>query len=87
MPENLRASGRTLTSRSLAGRCRFAETACIPIIERQRIEGLCGLPLDPYEDQPGPIRLQGDHGPVEYRHVKVIPLSLRFRLEQLLITS
>lgn len=47
------------------------------IIDRREIEGLCGLPLDPHEDQPGPIWLQGDHGPVEYRNVVVIPLVRR----------
>lgn len=39
------------------------------VIDRRLIEGLCGLPLDLHEDKPGPLWLQGDHGPVEYRNV------------------
>lgn len=45
------------------------------VIDRQVIEGLCGLPLDPHEDKPGPLWLQGDHGPVEYRNVTVAQLT------------
>jgi hypothetical protein len=44
------------------------------VIERGRIEGLSGLALDPHEERPGPISLQGDHGPVEFRNVVVTPL-------------
>ncbi len=47
------------------------------VIDRQVIEGLCGLPLDPDEDTPGPLWLQGDHGPVEYRNLTVTPLRRR----------
>lgn len=47
------------------------------VIDRARIEGLCGLALDPWEERPGPIALQGDHGPVEFRNVVVTPLVRR----------
>jgi len=47
------------------------------VIDRQGIEGLCGLPLDPDEDKPGPLWLQGDHGPVEYRSLTIAPLRRR----------
>jgi hypothetical protein len=47
------------------------------VIDRQTIEGLCGLALDPREERPGPIALQGDHGGVEFRNVVVTPLTRR----------
>lgn len=47
------------------------------VMDRQTIEGLCGLALNPNEDQPGPVALQGDHGPVEFRNVVLTPLRPR----------
>jgi hypothetical protein len=44
------------------------------VIDRARIAGLCGLALDPWEERPGPVALQGDHGPVEFRNVILTPL-------------
>jgi hypothetical protein len=46
----------------------------VKIIDRRRIDGPCGLTLDGYEDQPGPIVLQGDHGPVQFRNLRVVTL-------------
>lgn len=46
----------------------------VKTIDRQQIDGLCGLATDPWEDRPGPISLQGDHGPVEFRNLIVTPL-------------
>jgi hypothetical protein len=45
------------------------------IIDRQEIEGLTAMATDPHEDQPGPLTLQGDHGPVEFRKITVTPLT------------
>ncbi len=47
----------------------------VRVIDRERIEGLSGLALDPYEERPGPIAFQGDHGMVEFRNVVVTPLT------------
>ncbi len=44
------------------------------IIDRQSIDGLTAIAIDANEDQPGPIVLQGDHGVVEFRNVRVTPL-------------
>ncbi len=44
------------------------------IIDRKAIDGLTAIAIDPNEDAPGPIVLQGDHGPVEFRKVIVTPL-------------
>jgi hypothetical protein len=42
-----------------------------PIIQNQAIPGITGGALDSDESKPGPILLQGDHGPVEFRHVSI----------------
>jgi hypothetical protein len=43
------------------------------VIDRQVIPGITGGALDSDEGAPGPILLQGDHGPVEFRKVTLIP--------------
>lgn len=43
------------------------------IIDRQTIPGITGGALDSDEGQPGPILIQGDHGPVEFRNVTLTP--------------
>lgn len=43
------------------------------IICDQIIPGITGGALDSREGEPGPILLQGDHGPVEYRNISIIP--------------
>lgn len=43
------------------------------IICEQEIPGITGGALDSNEGAPGPIFLQGDHGPVEYRNITVTP--------------
>ncbi|MBK7830863.1 MAG: hypothetical protein IPJ56_00585 [Gemmatimonadetes bacterium] len=41
------------------------------IIADQVIPGITGGALDSDEGKPGPIFLQGDHGPVEYRNIVI----------------
>jgi hypothetical protein len=41
------------------------------IIHRQIIPGITGGALNSKEGEPGPILLQGDHGPVEYRNITI----------------
>ena len=43
------------------------------IIVDQIIPGITGGALDSKEGEPGPIMLQGDHGPVEYRNIIITP--------------
>jgi hypothetical protein len=43
------------------------------IIVDQIIPGITGGALDSKEGEPGPIFLQGDHGPVEYRNIIITP--------------
>jgi Domain of Unknown Function (DUF1080) len=43
------------------------------VICNQEIPGITGGAIDSNEGEPGPIYLQGDHGPVEYRNIIVTP--------------
>lgn len=43
------------------------------IIDRQAIPGVTGGALDSDEGAPGPILLQGDHGPIEFRSLTLTP--------------
>lgn len=43
------------------------------VITDQAIPGITGGALDSDEGAPGPIFLQGDHTPVEYRNITIIP--------------
>ncbi len=47
------------------------------IIDRQEIPGITGGALDSNEGAPGPIMLQGDHGPVEYRDLVLTPIVMK----------
>ncbi len=44
------------------------------LIDRQVIEGLTAMGHDPNEGEPGPISLQGDHGPIAFRNILLTPL-------------
>ena len=43
------------------------------IIDGQTIPGITGGALDSDEGAPGPILLQGDHGPIDFRRVTLTP--------------
>uniref|UniRef100_UPI0035931BAF 3-keto-disaccharide hydrolase n=1 Tax=Aquiflexum sp. TaxID=1872584 RepID=UPI0035931BAF len=43
------------------------------IINDQIIPGITGGALDSKEGLPGPIVLQGDHGPVDFRKIVITP--------------
>lgn len=43
------------------------------VVADQLIPGITGGALDSDEGAPGPLVLQGDHGPVEFRHVVLTP--------------
>jgi hypothetical protein len=43
------------------------------VICNQEIPGITGGALDSNEGAPGPIFLQGDHGPVQYRNIVITP--------------
>lgn len=64
---NIRLVGRTVTIHLNGQR----------IIDRQEIPGITGGALDSDEGTPGPIMLQGDHGPVEYRDLVLTPIEMK----------
>ena len=37
----------------------------------QEIPGITGGAIDSNEGEPGPLLLQGDHGPVEFRNISI----------------
>ncbi|HZP83388.1 MAG TPA: DUF1080 domain-containing protein [Chthonomonadaceae bacterium] len=43
------------------------------VIDRQTIPGITGGALDCDEGSPGPLMIQGDHGPVEFRKITLTP--------------
>jgi hypothetical protein len=43
------------------------------VIGNQEIPGITGGALDSDEGAPGPIMLQGDHGPVDFRNIYITP--------------
>jgi hypothetical protein len=45
------------------------------VIDKQEIEGLTAIAGNADEGKAGPIILQGDHGPVEFRKILLTPLS------------
>ena len=44
------------------------------IIDNAEVPGITGGALDAHEKEPGPILLQGDHGRVQFRKVRLTPL-------------
>jgi hypothetical protein len=46
-----------------------------PVITNQEIPGITGGALDSKEGEPGPLQLQGDHGPIEFRNIVITPMK------------
>jgi len=59
---------------TLVGRTVTVVLNDVTIIDGQDIPGITGGALDSDEASPGPIMLQGDHGPIEFRRVTLTPL-------------
>ncbi len=45
----------------------------VEVISNRTIPGITGGALDSREGEPGPIMIQGDHGPVEFRNFTITP--------------
>jgi len=45
------------------------------VIFNQEIPGITGGALDSREGEPGPIMMQGDHGPIEFRNILITPAN------------
>ena len=58
---------------TLVGRMLTYELNGTMVICNREIPGITGGALDSAEAEPGPLLLQGDHGPVDYRNIVVTP--------------
>jgi hypothetical protein len=58
---------------TLVGRVVTVELNGERVIDRQEIPGITGGALESDEGSPGPILIQGDHGPVDFRHSILTP--------------
>jgi Domain of Unknown Function (DUF1080) len=58
---------------TLVGRMITLEANGKTVICNQSIPGITGGALDSKEGEPGPLLLQGDHGPVDYRNIIITP--------------
>jgi hypothetical protein len=58
---------------TFTGRMVTIEANGVTIICNQEIPGITGGALNSKEGEAGPIMLQGDHEPVEYRNIVIIP--------------
>ena len=57
----------------LVGRMVTVKANGTTIIYKQEIPGVTGGALDSKEGAPGPIMMQGDHGPIEFRNIVLTP--------------
>ena len=58
---------------SLVGRMLTSELNGTTVICNREIPGITGGALDSAEGEPGPLLLQGDHGPIEFRNIVITP--------------
>lgn len=58
---------------TLVGRTVTVVANGVTVICEQVIPGITGGALDSREGEPGPILLQGDHGPIEFRNMIITP--------------
>jgi len=58
---------------TLVGRMVTVKLNGTTVICNRPIPGTTGGALDSHEGEPGPIMLQGDHGPVQYRNITITP--------------
>lgn len=58
---------------TLVGRMVTVVLNGVEVISNQSIPGITGGALDSNEGEPGPIMIQGDHGPVDFRKLVITP--------------
>lgn len=58
---------------TLIGRMVTVSLNGVDIVIKQNIPGITGGAIDSKEGEPGPILLQGDHGPIDYRNITITP--------------
>jgi Domain of Unknown Function (DUF1080) len=58
---------------TLVGRMITVVANGTTVICNQEIPGITGGAIDSKEGEPGPLMIQGDHGPVELRNIVITP--------------
>jgi 3-keto-disaccharide hydrolase len=58
---------------TLVGRMVTVKLNSVTIICNREIPGITGGAINSKEEDPGPILLQGDHGPIDYRNIIITP--------------
>ena len=58
---------------TLIGRMVTVALNGVTIICNREIPGITGGAIDSREGEPGPLQIQGDHGPIEYRNIVLTP--------------
>jgi hypothetical protein len=58
---------------TLIGRMVTVVVNGITVICNREIPGITGGAINSNEDQPGPLLIQGDHGPIDYRNIILTP--------------
>jgi len=58
---------------TLVGRMVTIVANGVTIVCNQEIPGITGGAIDSKEGEPGPLLLQGDHGPIDYRNIVITP--------------
>ena len=58
---------------SLVGRMVTIVANGKTVICNQIIPGITGGAIDSNEGEPGPILIQGDHGPIDYQNIIITP--------------
>jgi len=58
---------------TLVGRKVTVVANGVAVITDQLIPGITGGAIDSKEGEPGPILIQGDHGPIEFRNITITP--------------
>ncbi|MBI1767249.1 MAG: DUF1080 domain-containing protein [Bacteroidetes bacterium] len=58
---------------TLIGRMVTVVANGVTIISNQEIPGITGGAIDSKEGEPGPLLLQGDHGPIDFRNIVITP--------------
>jgi hypothetical protein len=60
---------------TLIGRMVTVVANGITIICTQEIPGITGGAINSYEGEPGPLLIQGDHGPIDFRNIVLTPVE------------
>jgi hypothetical protein len=58
---------------TLTGRMITLVANGVTVICNREIPGITGGAINSKEEDPGPLLIQGDHGPIDYRNIVITP--------------